>query len=81
VGVEGSCPGKRSGKGVRLTTQVHLSQRFRMASYSFTLPLVFMAWCLIKRRENLTFAFEGTEFENVVCFSNKPVYCAFSHIA
>jgi hypothetical protein len=42
--------------GVKLTTQLHLVPRSRMSGAIPPLPVyVFMAWCLVKHRDNFTF--------------------------
>jgi hypothetical protein len=41
---------------VKLTTHLYLAQRSKNAwSYTFTPQYVFIAWCLVKHRENFTF--------------------------
>jgi hypothetical protein len=47
-----------SGQGMKLTTQLHLVPRSSM--HTAIPPLhqyVFMAWCLVKHKENFTFTF------------------------
>jgi len=52
VGTEFSYP------AVRLTTYLHLVQGFRMRGYIPPLPqYVFLAWCLVKHRDNFAFTF------------------------
>jgi hypothetical protein len=43
----GLFPREKSGKGVKLTTDLHLVPRLRMVKLFLHLPNVFMAWCLI----------------------------------
>jgi hypothetical protein len=46
------------GRGVKLTTHLHLMPRSKNAwSYTSTPQYVFMAWCLVKHREIFTFTF------------------------
>jgi hypothetical protein len=45
-----------SGRDVKLTTHLHLVPRWKNAwSYTSTPQYVFMAWCLVKHRDNFTF--------------------------
>jgi hypothetical protein len=55
MGTGGSFPGGKSGRGVKLTTHLHLVPRSRMrgAIYSSTHQYIFMAWCLVKHRKTL----------------------------
>jgi hypothetical protein len=43
-----------SGRTVKLTTHVHLMMRSRMMELYIHSP-IFMAWCLVKHRDNFTF--------------------------
>jgi hypothetical protein len=45
-------PRRQSGRGVKVTTNLHLASRL---SYTSTPPYVFMAWYLVKHRDNFTF--------------------------
>jgi hypothetical protein len=48
----------QSGRGVKLTTHLHLVLRSRMRGAIPPLPqYVSMAWCLVKHRDNFTFTF------------------------
>jgi hypothetical protein len=48
--------GKAAGN-LKLTTYLHLAQRLRMRGSITPLPqYVFMAWCLVKHRDNFTFS-------------------------
>jgi hypothetical protein len=56
MGTRGSFPGGKSGWGVKLTTQLLLVLRSKMRGAILPLPqYVFMAWCLVKHRDNFTF--------------------------
>jgi hypothetical protein len=49
-------PWGQSGRGVKLTTHVHLVPRSKNAwSYTSTPQYAFRAWCLVKHRDNFTF--------------------------
>jgi hypothetical protein len=51
----GSLPGEDSGKGVKLTTHLTTSVEVKNTwRYTSIHPYVFMAWYLIKRRDNFT---------------------------
>jgi hypothetical protein len=53
---QGLLPCWSSGRGVKLTTHLHLVPRSRMrGAIPPLLHYVFMAWCLVKRRDNFTF--------------------------
>jgi len=46
----------KSGRGVKLTTHFHVVPRLRIRAAITLLPqYVFMAWCLVKHRDNFTF--------------------------
>jgi hypothetical protein len=57
MGTGGSFPGgKAAGTWGKLTTHLHLVPRSRMRGATPPLPqYVFMAWCLVKHRDNFTF--------------------------
>jgi hypothetical protein len=60
MGTRGSFPG-----GVKLTTYLHLVQRSRMSGAIPPFPqYIFMAWCLVKHRDNFTFYFTFTVLDN-----------------
>jgi hypothetical protein len=44
-----------SGRNVKLTIHLHLLSRLRMWSYTSSPSYIFMAYCLIKHKENFTF--------------------------
>jgi hypothetical protein len=47
-----------SGRGMKLTTHIHLVPRSRMRGAIPPLPqYAFMAWCLVKHRDKFTFTF------------------------
>jgi hypothetical protein len=48
-------PWVSSGRGVKLTTHLHLVPRSRMRGSIPPLANIFVAWCLVKRRDNFTF--------------------------
>jgi hypothetical protein len=61
MGTRGSFPRGKSGRGVKLTTHLHLVPRSKNAwSYTSTPQYAFMAWCLVKHRDNFTFTFTFT---------------------
>jgi hypothetical protein len=48
----------RSGWGMKVTTHLHLVLRLRICGVIIPLPqYVFMAWCLVKHRDNFIFTF------------------------
>jgi hypothetical protein len=54
-----SLPGGKRGRGVKLTTHLHLVLRSRMRGDIPPLPqYVFMPWCLVKHRDNFAFYWE-----------------------
>jgi hypothetical protein len=56
VGTLGLSPWEQSGQGVNLTICLYLVSRSRMREAILPLPQhVFMAWCLVKHRDNFTF--------------------------
>jgi hypothetical protein len=57
-----------SGWGVKLTTHLHLVPRSRMRGFIPLLPqYVFMAWSLVKHRDNFTFTFcHKVEYPNCI---------------
>jgi hypothetical protein len=58
MGTRGSFPGEKSGRGVKLTTRLRLVWRSRMSAAIPPLhQYVFMAWCLVKPRDNFTLPF------------------------
>jgi len=55
-------PRGKSGRDMKLTIHLRLVTIYRNAwSYISTPQYVFMAWCLVKHRDNLTFAFTYSE--------------------
>jgi hypothetical protein len=57
-GYQGFFPLGQSSQGVKLTTHLHLVPRSQMSGAIPLLPqYIFMAWCLVKHRENFTFIF------------------------
>jgi hypothetical protein len=42
---------------MKLTTHLHLVQRVKCVELYLHSPYVFMAWCLAKYRDNVTFTF------------------------
>jgi len=55
-----------SGRGVKLTTHLHLVPMTRMCGAIPPLPqYIFMAWFLVKHRDNFTFALTTTTKINV----------------
>jgi hypothetical protein len=57
-GYRGLFPWGQSGRAVKLTTHLHLVPRSTNAWSHTSTPLyVFMAWCLVKHRDNFTFTF------------------------
>jgi hypothetical protein len=59
-GYQGLCPWGQSGRGVKLTTHLHLVPRLRMRGAVPPLFLyVFMVCCLVKHRDKFTFNFLG----------------------
>jgi hypothetical protein len=56
MGTRGILLWKQSGSGVKLTTHLHLVSRSKNAwSYTSTPQYAFMAWCLVKHRDNFAF--------------------------
>jgi hypothetical protein len=56
IGTGCSFPGVKAAGGVKLTTHLHLAPRLRMRVAISPIPqYVFMAWCLVKHRDNFTF--------------------------
>jgi hypothetical protein len=59
----GLFPWGQSGRGVKLTTHLHLISRSKDAwSYTYTSQYVFVAWCTVKHRDNFTFNFVQNTF-------------------
>jgi hypothetical protein len=57
-GHQGLCPWGSSGRGVKLTTDLHLEPCSKNGwSYTSTLQYAFIAWCLVKHRNIFTFTF------------------------
>jgi hypothetical protein len=57
-GYQGLFPWEKSGRGVKLTTHLHIMPRSRMHGAIPPLPqYIFMAWCLVKHRDNFTLPF------------------------
>jgi len=55
---EGFFPGDKAGGGVKPTTHLHLAPTSRMRRAIPPLPqYVFIAWSLVKHRDNFTFTF------------------------
>jgi hypothetical protein len=53
---EGSFAGGKSSRGVKMTTRLHLVTRSKNTwRYTYTPQYAFMAWCLVKHRDNFTF--------------------------
>jgi hypothetical protein len=58
MGSKGSFLGGKAAGGVKLTTHLHLVPRSNNAwSYTSTPQYAFMAWCLVKHRDNFAFTF------------------------
>jgi hypothetical protein len=56
MGIRGSFPRGKAAQDVKLTTQLQLVRRSRMRGAIPPLPQdVFMAWCLVKHRDNFIF--------------------------
>jgi len=53
--IKGAFPCGYSGRGVKMTTHLHLVPRSRMRGA--TLQYAFVAWCLVKHRDNFTSTF------------------------
>jgi hypothetical protein len=56
MATRGSFPGVK-GWGMKLTTHLHLVSRSRMCGTIPPLPHVFMAWSLVKHKDNFTYTF------------------------
>jgi hypothetical protein len=55
---------------MKLTTHLHLVPRSKNErSYTSTLPYVFIAWCLVKHRDNFTFTFTYDVYKYVASVS------------
>jgi hypothetical protein len=60
VGTGGVHSPGQSGRGVKLTTHLHLVPSLRMSGAITPLPQYdFVAWCLVKHRDKFTFTFMG----------------------
>jgi hypothetical protein len=58
MGTGGSFPGGKAAGGVKLTTYLHVVPRSRMrGAISPLTQYAFMAWCLVKQRDNFTLPF------------------------
>jgi hypothetical protein len=57
--VSGATSPGQSDRSVKLTSHLHLAPRWR---YTSTPQYVFMAWCLVKHRDNFTFTFRSVSF-------------------
>jgi hypothetical protein len=72
MGNRGSFPGGTAAGGVKLTTRLHPVPRSENAwSYTSTPQYVFMAWCLVKHRDNFTFTF--IRLHNVTWLSTRAM--------
>jgi hypothetical protein len=55
MGTWGSFPGDKSGRGMKLTTHLYFVPKSRIRGAIPPLSqYVFMAWCLVKQRDNFT---------------------------
>jgi hypothetical protein len=63
-----------AGRGVKLTTHLHVVPRSRMRGARPPLPqYVFIAWCLVKHRDNFTFTFAFTSTSHMSSFFIKKI--------
>jgi hypothetical protein len=72
---QGLFPWGWSGRGVKLTTHLHLGPRSRMRGSIPPPRYTFMTWCLVKHRDNFTFSFTLIGRTNEAFFlSDVPFY-------
>jgi hypothetical protein len=65
-GYQGLFPWGYSGRGAKLTTHLHLVPKSKNAwSYTSTPQYAFMAWCLVKNKDNFTFTLAYTQLSSV----------------
>jgi hypothetical protein len=68
MGTRGSFPGGKAAGGVKLTTHLHIVSRSRLRGAIPPLPqYVFIAWCLVKHRDNFTFTYLMTQRDIILC--------------
>jgi hypothetical protein len=65
---------------VKLTTHLHLVPRSNTTwRYTFTHQYAFLAWCLVKHRDNFTFTFYGSIFGYLVGFLGQGISLSQGH--
>jgi hypothetical protein len=68
-----------SGRGVRLTTHLHLVPRLRIRGAIPPLTqYVSLAWCLVKHRDDFSFIFQSVYEEDFTKLSIDESFFAFS---